>query len=138
MLKFSEARTRGGTTRVAEPVSGLTGHNLEGCITCFRRFPKLVIGGVLGLLLLTATPVKADPVPGKIIHPDEVKANSTDSFTVRLRGEETTRVLLSGDGDTCLELRVYDENGNLVASDTRGGGDDRMVLITPRWTGSLS
>ncbi len=81
--------------------------------------------------------VMADPVGGEIVKVDNVKAHHTDIWTVRLYGDETTRIRLSGDGDTCLELRVYDENGNLVASDTYGYGDDRQVVIRPYWTGSF-
>lgn len=41
------------------------------------------------------------------------------------------------DGDCGdMDLRVYDENGNLVASDT--STDDRpMVTVSPRWSGSF-
>lgn len=102
-------------------------------------FANILKFGVVcvGLTLATA-PVLADPVPGKLVQKDVVQANSTDSYTVKLRSDEPTRIRLSGDGDTCLELRVYDENGNLVASDTRGFGDDREVTITPKWTGKFT
>ena len=85
--------------------------------------------------LLGASMAKADPVEGKIVHRDRVEARSVDTYTVWLRGGETTRIRLSGDGDTELNLCVYDESGRLVASDTLGSGDDRMVFVTPAWTG---
>src|SRR5262245_670868 len=94
-----------------------------------------------GVAALTATPntAAANPVApgGKIVRVETVPATTTDVYTVTLRGQEATRIRVSGDGDTCLELRVYDEFGNLVASDTLGLGDDRMVLITPKWTGQF-
>jgi hypothetical protein len=102
-------------------------------------FSSSLKSAVVGIgLLLAATPVLAEPVAGRIAHRDQVKANATDIYTVKLLGGETTRIVLSGDGDTCLELRVYDENGFQVASDTFGLGDDRKVHVTPKWTGKFT
>jgi hypothetical protein len=78
---------------------------------------------------------QAGPQGGRKVIRDEVNPVSTDTWTFVLRGNQATRIRLSGDGDTCLELRVYDQNGNLVAADTLGFGDDRQVFVTPRWTG---
>jgi hypothetical protein len=78
---------------------------------------------------------QADPLGGGKVAHEKVNAHSTDAYIIDLRGKETTRIRLHGDGDTCLELRVYDENGNLVAADTLGFGDDRQLLVRPRWTG---
>lgn len=89
-----------------------------------------------GLFLVASNGgVQADPVGGKIVRIDNVKANDTDIWTFHLRGGEVTRIRLAGDGDTCLELRVYDENGNLIGSDTLGYHDVRQVSIRPYWTG---
>ncbi len=64
----------------------------------------------------------------------EVKAFGTDVITVQFRGAESAVVGISGDGDTDLDLYVYDENGNLVASDT-GGADDCKVRFYPKRNG---
>lgn len=40
-----------------------------------------------------------------------------DEYIVRFRGGETARVAVAGDGDSDLDLFVYDANGNLVCSD---------------------
>lgn len=65
-----------------------------------------------------------------------VEARSTDSFNVTFRGGEAATVIVVGDGDTDLDLRVYDENGNLVASDT--DSTDRCVARwVPRWSGTF-
>lgn len=101
---------------------------------------KSILPLAAAFVLLTATNevAKADPVGGTQIASYVVKGNTNDVYNVKLRGGEQTRIRISGDGDTCLELRVYDENGNLVASDTQGFGDDRGVLITPKWTGMFT
>ncbi|MDB5307934.1 MAG: hypothetical protein JWO38_2136 [Gemmataceae bacterium] len=88
-------------------------------------------------LVVTPTTAHADPIGGLKGGTYVVEERSSDSFVVTLRAGEITRIRLSGDGDTCLELRVCDENGNLVASDTLGGGDDRKVFIKPKWTGKF-
>ena len=67
-------------------------------------------------------------------HTDQVKAYFTDSYRVRFNGGEIAKVAVLGDGDTDLDLFIYDENGNLIVKD-----DDRTdqcyVQWTPRWTG---
>ena len=98
----------------------------------------LKLGVVCVCLLAAAGFAPADPVGGPKVAKDTVQANGTDAYTVAFRANEVTRVRLTGDGDTCLELRVYDENGNLVAGDTAGFGDARQVLITPKWTGKFT
>lgn len=68
---------------------------------------------------------------------DCVDAHSTDTYTVRFRGGEEAIVLVSGDGDTDLDLYVYDENGNLIDSDT-DRTDQCVCTFTPRWTGTFT
>jgi hypothetical protein len=66
-----------------------------------------------------------------------VKARTTDVIKVSFRGGETAVVGVSGDGDTDLDLYIYDENGNVVASST-AAGDDEIVRWRPRWTGEFA
>ena len=47
---------------------------------------------------------------------------------------QLAEVVVSGDGDTDLDLYVYDSNGNLIASDT-DFTDDCYVRWYPKWTG---
>lgn len=109
----------------------------------FRQTVKTFCLWTAGLFLagttVVATPTvaRADPLGGRIVKVDTVRGGYTDTWTFALMGRETTRIRLEGDGDTCLELRVYDENGNLVAADTAGWGDSREVLVTPRRTGKF-
>lgn len=65
-----------------------------------------------------------------------VNANSADVFHVTFRGGELARVALSGDGDTDLDLYVYDEYGSLIAKDD-DSSDDCYVSWVPKWTGSF-
>jgi len=64
-------------------------------------------------------------------------AFSTDSYTVTFRGGEVARVAISGDGDTRLDLYIYDEFGNLIESRV-GPGDDAMASWVPKWTGPFT
>jgi hypothetical protein len=56
-----------------------------------------------------------------------VEANATDSYRVWVKAGDTVTIRVEGDGDTDLDLFVYDSNG-LVASDTRYG-DSCFVRI---------
>lgn len=66
-----------------------------------------------------------------------VAAQGTDIYKIRFRGGEQAIVIVSGDGDTDLDVFVYDSNGNLVASDT-DNTDDCVCVWTPRYTGTFT
>ena len=68
---------------------------------------------------------------------EEVRANSSDRYTHRFYAGETVYIYVNGDGDTDLDLYVYDENGNLIDSDT-DYGDTCLCSFTPRWTGRFT
>ena len=95
---------------------------------------------------LTLAPIAANPsssldaAPGRVGGPGEintrVEAHDTDSYEIRFYGDEVAQIIVRGDGDTDLDLFVYDENGNLVASDT-DSTDVCVVTWTPRWTGNF-
>ncbi|GAB6038815.1 hypothetical protein JCM15519_33740 [Fundidesulfovibrio butyratiphilus] len=65
---------------------------------------------------------------------ENVKAHTTDVFTLTFRESEPAAAAIIGDGDTDLDLFVYDQNGNLIGKD-----DDStsrcLVEWRPRWTG---
>ena len=65
---------------------------------------------------------------------DVVGPGCTDNFTVSFVKDYLAEVGVSGDGDTDLDLYVYDSNGNLIASDA-DYTDDCYVCWVPRWTG---
>ena len=65
-----------------------------------------------------------------------VNAGATDVYNVTFRGGELAMVVVVGDGDTDLDLYIYDNNGNLIKSDT-DYSDDCVCTWTPRWTGNF-
>jgi hypothetical protein len=66
-----------------------------------------------------------------------VRGGSTDQFRVVFQGGEPAAIGVSGDGDSRLDLYVYDENGNSVCSQV-GPGDDAVCRFQPRWTGPFT
>jgi hypothetical protein len=66
-----------------------------------------------------------------------VNARSTDRFTVAFTAGRLAEIAISGDGDTDLDLYVYDSNNNLIAS-SEDYSDDCYVSWVPRWTGNFS
>ena len=67
---------------------------------------------------------------------ETVRAGDTDTYRISFVAGYLAEILVSGDGDTDLDLYVYDSNGNLIASDT-DYTDDCYVSWVPRWTGSF-
>jgi hypothetical protein len=65
-----------------------------------------------------------------------VRARSTDQFTIAFTAGRLAEIALSGDGDTDLDLYVYDSNNNLIAS-SEDYTDDCYVSWVPRWTGTF-
>lgn len=63
-----------------------------------------------------------------------VLAGTTDVYRVTFIGGSLAEVALTGDGDTDLDLFVYDEHGSLVCDDV-GRTDDAYCAWVPRWTG---
>jgi hypothetical protein len=68
---------------------------------------------------------------------DCVNAHSTDTYTIRFYADELAIVTVVGDGDTDLDLYVYDSNGNLIDSDL-DYTDNCVCTWTPRWTGNFT
>lgn len=66
-----------------------------------------------------------------------VCTNCNDTFRVTFDGGMPAYVAISGDGDSRLDLFVYDENGNNVCRQV-GPGDDAACRWHPRWTGPFS
>lgn len=60
--------------------------------------------------------VGADPVGGERFQYDRVCAWSSNTYSVEVWGQETTGITICGDGDTDLDLYVYDSCGRLIVS----------------------
>lgn len=88
------------------------------------------------LALIKAAGDTRGRVGGAVTHYDRVSANSTDTYNIQFRGGEYAMIIVSGDGDTDLDLYVYDSYGNLVASDS-DYSDDCVVSFTPRYTSTF-
>jgi hypothetical protein len=101
-----------------------------------HRQLTIALVSIATLLAATASVVHADPVGGPQSAVHQVDAYSTDVFVVSFYGDEPAAVAVVGDGDTDLDLYVYDENGYLIGSDT-DSTDRCLVLFRPRWTGQF-
>ncbi|MET0648842.1 MAG: hypothetical protein ABW208_19710, partial [Pyrinomonadaceae bacterium] len=64
-------------------------------------------------------------------------SGETSSFALSLNGGTEYRLVSACDNDCSdIDIVVYDENGNQVASDT-SRDDKPVVSVTPRWTGQF-
>ena len=68
---------------------------------------------------------------------DNLDDDQEDSFTVNLRADREYAIVGACDED-CedLDFWLYDENDNLIDSDT-STDDVPVVRVTPRWTGTF-
>ncbi len=65
-----------------------------------------------------------------------VNSNSTDRYSITFQGGRSAVVGISGDGDTDLDLSVFDENGNSICTSS-GYSDDEACDWNPRSTGAF-
>lgn len=93
----------------------------------FVQAKNLLASLVIAALTLSGSSVAmAGPVGGPQVADESVAALGSDTYTVKVRGNEVTWVTVVGDGDTDLDLIVYDEFGNEIVSDL--GATDRCVV----------
>lgn len=92
---------------------------------------------LLTLLKHAAESTRGPVGPQPIRQFDVVSANGTNTYSIRFIGGQLTIVIVCGDGDTDLDLFVYDNKGSLVASDT-DDGDDCIVTFTPKYSGEYT
>lgn len=91
----------------------------------------VVVVGVLAL----AGGVEAGRIPGPGIDVRRCEAYASVTYYDTFRGGELAVVSIAGDGDTDLDLFVYDRFGNLVAQGI-GLTDRETVRWLPRSTGT--
>ncbi|MES2681893.1 MAG: hypothetical protein V4650_00090 [Pseudomonadota bacterium] len=100
-----------------------------------------VLAGDNASLKLLIADARATGIRGAVRGPGRsvttVDARSTDSYQVTFRGGEMAGVIVKGDGDTDLDLYVYDENGNRICADA-DTTDTMVCRWNPSWTGSFT
>ncbi|MEC4984474.1 MAG: hypothetical protein SAJ37_18170 [Oscillatoria sp. PMC 1068.18] len=124
----------------------------------FTKKVKTMVAVVASAILLTPTAVLAnryeDQIQGQLIRAaialgfnnyrlthnafiDDLGDNGEDSLTVTLRSGVSYHIIGVCDQDCSdLDLRLYDDRGNLIDSDDEGD-DLPVVSVTPRWTGQF-
>lgn len=139
-------------TRELDPVSYEKGDDNEEVATKKER-PEFTVESLLAdavefadgneslLTLIEEVKEKAAAVTrGRVGGPartvSRVNGNSYDIYEVGFIANEYAEVLVSGDGDTDLDLYVYDSNGNLIVKDD-DYTDDCYVRWVPKWTGNF-
>ena len=95
---------------------------LTAFINAEMKKPAATAGGTLG------------GVDGPQYAEKRIRPGETQSFVVTFRGGEVAGVGVAGNGRSDLDLYVFDEDGNLIGSDT-DVTDVCEVIWTPRWTG---
>jgi len=98
-----------------------------------RLARALAVVSAFGILYIT-TPTFAERAGGAGL--DRGRVPALGSVTYRnewFEADKPALVGIRGDGDTALGLFVYDEDGNLIASDTTPG-DPYVVRFTPKRT----
>jgi hypothetical protein len=81
----------------------------------------------------TAMGVTTDPGQPKT-HQDTVQPGATDVYSVVFNAGQLAEAGIAGDGDSDLDLFVYDENDHLVCRST-ASTDREYCRWWPRWTG---
>lgn len=125
-------KTEGSGTKGADKSSG---YDLSADALLARAEGMAAGNATLQGLINDAKSTKSrGAVRGPTVHADTVLAGNTDSYSLSFRGGEQAAVLVSGDGDTDLDLYVTDENGNQICADT-DASDTMLCRWTPAWTG---
>jgi hypothetical protein len=75
-----------------------------------------------GLASLLPTTAHARAIHGPRADIANVDANGVNRYYIEFYGGETGVVRVVGDGDTNLEVKVYDANGNLITTDSDNDG----------------
>jgi len=90
---------------------------------------------IIGLLIDETATMRPGPADtGPKTHQDTVQPGATDVFNIIFSGGELAEVGIAGDGESDLDLFVYDENEHLVCR-SAGSTDREYCRWWPRWTG---
>jgi len=88
------------------------------------------------LVKLQAKPVTKGGLHGQLRLEGRVYGKSNNTYHLTMIGKEVAEIALVGDGDTDLDLYMYDEYGNLIIAD-EDNSDRCYVSFTPAWTGTF-
>ena len=99
------------------------------------------ISGDDDMIVALADDVMASATKGRSVGPGynvvTLPGGTTDNyFGVSFDGSKYAEVYAEGSGRTNLDLYIYDENGNLICSDT-DSSDVAYCGWTPKWTGAF-
>jgi hypothetical protein len=81
-----------------------------------------------------AAPVTSEGQPR--IHQDTVQPGGSDVYSVVFTGGQLAEAGIAGDGDSDLDLLVYDDNDHLVCR-SAGTSDREYCRWWPRWSGAF-
>ena len=102
-----------------------------------QRFMSAAKGSQQTNIQLVHTAATRGAVGGPKRAASTVNARSTDRYICKFWAGELAEVAVIGDGDCDLDLYIYDENGNLIASDT-DYTDQCICRRVPSWTGAFT
>ncbi|MGI9518483.1 MAG: hypothetical protein ACR2NP_15615 [Pirellulaceae bacterium] len=80
------------------------------------RKPLAALAMFAVIAVSSASAMAADKGP-RIDQIDSVDAWGTMTYTLTFKRGVNSRVMVRGDGDTDLDLYIYDANGNLIVAD---------------------
>ena len=87
--------------------------------------------------VIASTPVSTrGAVGGPKYTQDRVYGKDYVQYQVKFWANELAEIIVVGDGDNDLDLYVYDQNGNLIASDA-DYTDQCVCRWVPAWTGTF-
>jgi hypothetical protein len=75
--------------------------------------------------------------PSPYRQPGLLPPRTYKDWVVTMRGGELARIGVLGNGNSDLDLEVFDENGNLIVRDI-DYSDQCLVQWTPKWTGQYT
>jgi hypothetical protein len=116
-----------GAQKPGQPVSP------DSILTEARDLAK---GDKITTLLIDETTAmgSAGAAGGPKTHQGTVQAGATDVYSVVFTGGQLAEAGIAGDGDSDLDLLVYDENDHLVCR-SASSSDREYCRWWPRWTG---
>ena len=98
----------------------------------------LALTAALGSFVVGPNAACAGPVDGPVEKMAQLAAGESDPFTVELNGKETTCITVRGDGESPLDLRVFNAAGEEVAADAAGTRATRSVCFRVTETGTFT